>query len=235
VFLVGVMSRDRARLAVLISVLAAWNVVINLTVPSVAYVPANLAAALLLLFVSQRWGLGPRQLDLPGTNPASGIRFGIASAAIAVAAVGVAVSWDWTRRFFEDATVVDLAGTGLAYQVLIRIPLGTALFEEVAFRGVLFGQWQRTTSLRGAAIGTSVMFGLWHILPTLGRLDLNPAGGYAVNWPATVGIVAGAMVATAAAGLVFVWLRLRSGSLLAPIVAHAAINSSAFLVGWLVV
>jgi membrane protease YdiL (CAAX protease family) len=219
---------------VLVGALAAWNVLINVMVPSPAYVPANLAAALLLLFVSQRWGLGPRQLELPGPNPASGIGFGLGGSAIAVGAITVAVSWDWTQRFFEDATVVDLAAIGLAYQIIVRIPFGTAFLEEVAFRGVLFSQWRRTTSLRSATVGTSVLFGFWHVLPTLGRLDLNPAGGYAVTGIATVGIVAGAVVATAAAGVGFVWLRLRSGSLLAPIVAHALINSSAFLVGWLV-
>jgi membrane protease YdiL (CAAX protease family) len=221
-------------LAVLVGALAVWNVAINLAVPSPAYVPANLAAALLLLFVAQRWGLGPRQLDLPGERPHRGLRFGIAAAVIAVAAVGVAVTWGWTRRFFEDATVVDLAAIGLIYQVFVRIPFGTAFFEEVAFRGVLFTQWERTTSLRGATLGTSVLFGVWHVLPTLGRLDINPAGGYAVNGIATFGIVAGAVAATTVAGFAFIWLRVRSGSLLAPIVAHSAINSSAFFVGWLV-
>ncbi len=232
--MVRVVTRERVHLTAIVGFLAVWNVLINLVVPSAAYVPANLAAAFGLLFVSQRWDLGPRQLDLPGADPAGGVRFGIAGAAIAIAAVGIAVSWDWTRRFFEDATVLDLAGIGLAYQVLVRIPFGTAVLEEVAFRGVLFSQWQRTTTLRGATVGTSLLFGLWHVLPTLGRLDLNPAGGYAINTPATVGIVAGAVVATAVAGVVFVWLRLRSGSLLAPFVAHALINSTAFFVGWLV-
>lgn len=228
------MNRERTRLGVLIGAIAAWNVVINVVVPSPAYMPANLAAAFVLLFVSQRWGLGPRQLDLPGDEPRRGVRFGIAGAAVAVAAIGVGVSWEWTRRFFEDATVLDLAGVGLAYQVFVRIPFGTAVFEEVAFRGVLFSQWNRAMSLRSATLGSSVLFGVWHVLPTLGRLDLNPAGGYAVNGIATIGIVIAAVVATTVAGFVFVWLRLRSGSLLAPIVAHAAINSSAFLVGWLV-
>ena len=228
------MNPDRTRLLVLVGVLVVWNVLSNVVVPSAAYVPANLSAAFLLLFVSQRWELGPRQLDLPGDEPRRGVRFGLAGAAIAIAAVGVAASWDWTRRFFEDATLLDLAGIGLAYQVLVRIPFGTAFFEEVAFRGVLFSQWRRATSLRGATLGTSVLFGIWHVLPTLGRLDINPAGGYAVNALATIAIVGGAVAATTVAGFVFVWLRLRSGSLLAPIVAHAAINSSAFLIGWLV-
>jgi uncharacterized protein len=43
------------------------------------------------------------------------------------------------------------------------------------------------------------------------------------------------MLSTAAAGYLFAWLRLRSRSLLAPILAHAATNASAHLAGrWVV-
>ena len=43
------------------------------------------------------------------------------------------------------------------------------------------------------------------------------------------------MLSTAGAGLLFDWLRLRSGSLLAPMLAHAATNASADLAGqWVV-
>jgi hypothetical protein len=37
----------------------------------------------------------------------------------------------------SDARVAGLDGDEFAYQVLVRIPLGTVLWEEVAFRGVL--------------------------------------------------------------------------------------------------
>jgi membrane protease YdiL (CAAX protease family) len=43
------------------------------------------------------------------------------------------------------------------------------------------------------------------------------------------------MLSTAGAGCLFAWLRLRSRSLLAPILAHAATNASAYLAGrWVV-
>jgi len=45
---------------------------------------------------------------------------------------------------------------------------------------------------------------------------------------------AGTFVATFAAGLAFCWLRIRSGSLLAPAMAHLATNSVALVVAWLV-
>jgi len=37
------------------------------------------------------------------------------------------------------------------------------------------------------------------------------------------------------AGLVFCWLRLRSGSLIAPVIAHVATNGLALTVAWVVV
>jgi uncharacterized protein len=47
--------------------------------------------------------------------------------------------------------------------------------------------------------------------------------------------VLGTTVTTAGAGCLFAWLRLRSRSLLAPILAHAASNASAYLAGrWVV-
>jgi membrane protease YdiL (CAAX protease family) len=39
------------------------------------------------------------------------------------------------------------------------------------------------------------------------------------------------VVVTTGAGLIFIWLRERSGSLLAPILAHAGLNASAFAFG----
>ncbi|HKQ00307.1 MAG TPA: CPBP family glutamic-type intramembrane protease, partial [Actinomycetes bacterium] len=50
----------------------------------------------------------------------------------------------------------------------------------------------------------------------------------------TGGAVLAAVAATTAAGLGLSWLRLRGGSVLAPMVAHAAINGSAFVAARLV-
>jgi uncharacterized protein len=61
-------------------------------------------------------------------------------------------------------------------------------------------------------------------VPTMQALEVNaPDAG-----PAAVAAgVAGGVVVTAVAGLGFCLLRLRSGSVIAPVIAHAAINSLA--------
>jgi membrane protease YdiL (CAAX protease family) len=48
-------------------------------------------------------------------------------------------------------------------------------------------------------------------------------------------VVFGAVAVTFAGGLVFAWLRLRSRSLLAPVLAHAATNGLGLAVAWLAV
>jgi uncharacterized protein len=48
-------------------------------------------------------------------------------------------------------------------------------------------------------------------------------------------LVLGAVAVTFAAGLAFCWLRLKSGSLIAPVMAHAATNGLALTVAWFTV
>ncbi|GAA0501676.1 abortive infection protein [Paractinoplanes deccanensis] len=91
---------------------------------------------------------------------------------------------------------VDRTERHPARTALIEIPLATVLFEEVAFRGVLL-------ALAGP-YWSSVLFGLWHFQPRRAAL--------------------GAVLFTAAAGLVLAWGREASGSLLVPFVWHWAAN-----------
>ncbi len=193
------------------------------------YVPVNLAVAAALLAAGRRAGLAPRDLGLGAWR--SGARAGgLAAAALATGlAAGLAVPA--LRPLFDDARVAG-AGWGLvAYRALVRIPLGTVLLEEVAFRGVLLAAWRRVAGTWPAVLGSSAVFGLWHIRPALELIDANEA---AAGMAETVAGVALAVAGTAAGGAVFCWLRLRSGSLVAPIVAHAALNSLALVAAFLV-
>jgi hypothetical protein len=170
-------GQGRGTVATVVGLLAVWNLVVNLALPSVAYVPANALAAAGLLLIGRRRALSWAQLGVGRDRAGAGLRIGIAAGAAIAVVIGALVTWPWSRRFFEDGSLVGVGVAGMLYQVLVRIPLGTALFEEVAFRGVLLGAWRRA-GLRAAGAATSALFGLWHVVPTLGRLDLNAAGGY---------------------------------------------------------
>ena len=89
----------------------------------------------------------------------------------AVTMVGGAVVIFTSQRFpavaemFEDRRYAGISDGDAVRHALIRVPLGTALLEEVAFRGVLFALWERAFSVPVAVFGTSLIFGLWHIGP----------------------------------------------------------------------
>jgi membrane protease YdiL (CAAX protease family) len=118
----------------------------------------------------------------------------------------------------------------------VSIVLLTAIPEEFAFRGVLLGSALKMWGPWRASLVTSALFGLWHIAPTLHTMSDNRA---VRGLSATVGgqalLVLGSIAVTFVAGLVFCWLRLRSRSLIAPIIAHAAINGLALTVAWFAV
>jgi membrane protease YdiL (CAAX protease family) len=81
-----------------------------------------------------------------------------------------------------------------------------------------------------AALLSSLVFGVWHVLPTLGSLETNPGAAATQGslW-LQVGAVALVVVATGVAGMFFSWLRLRSGSILAPWLAHTGFNAIGYL------
>jgi membrane protease YdiL (CAAX protease family) len=129
-------------------------------------------------------------------------------------------------RRIADRRVAGLSGGALTYQVLGRVPVGTAATEEFAFRGVLFAVWLQHGLVR-ALIASSVALGLWHISPTINMVRANRPEAGAGH---IAGAVAVAVVATAAAGALLVWLRHVTGSLVAPWAIHATLNSTATLV-----
>jgi membrane protease YdiL (CAAX protease family) len=136
-----------------------------------------------------------------------------------------------TRPVFGDKRSASLDGRGVAYQAAVRIPVGTVLWEEVAFRGVLQASLRRVLPVPAAIAVTSGVFGLWHVRPTWQALRVN---GLADDpWRAAAGVGAG-VAATAAGGVLLSRLRERSGGLAAPMVLHLATNSGAVVAAWAV-
>ena len=118
------------------------------------------------------------------------------------------------------------------WRVLVVIPLGTVLPEELAFRGLLLTLLGRRYGVLAGVLLSSGLFGLWHVVPSLGGGTTNAtiasvvgadAAGMVVRVVVTVGF-------TSLAGVLLCWLRLRSGSLLAPILAHWTVNGLGVIV-----
>lgn len=220
-------SLQRARVyidvAVIVVVLALTNLVAHFTTPwaNVVIVPA--AAVGLVLLVRAR-GLSWAELGLGREHWRSGSRYALAAAGLVLTVIAVGVLLPWTRPMFLNNHYATASGALLASMIII--PLQTVIPEELAFRGVLHGALDRAWGFRGVAAVGSTLFGLWHIATSLGLTNGN-AGFTRVLGSGVLGVVAGvalAVVATAAAGFVFSWLRSRSGSLIAPIALHWSLN-----------
>jgi membrane protease YdiL (CAAX protease family) len=203
--------------------LLAWNNLVHLMPgAATAYVPLNLAATGVVLGTARRHGLSSSDLGLRRDRVAAGARRGAAVALVVAGVLAVAVTVPSLHPLLDDARVRRLGWPAVAYHALIRVPFGTVLLEEVAFRGVLFGALARGSSGLRAAAASSVVFGLWHIRPTLGLLDANDIANDPV---AVAGAVVAGTAATTAGGMLFCLLRMTSDSTVAPIVAHTAMNS----------
>jgi membrane protease YdiL (CAAX protease family) len=192
----------------------------------------NTVAGLLVLALGFAIGLDRSDLGLESRNLGRGLRAGLAVWAIVAAVLVVVALIPATRDALQDDTTIVSTGAMLR-RTLIVIPLGTALLEEAAFRGVLLGLFARGTTIWRAAWISSVLFGLWHIPPTISSADGSGAIGDASrSGGSTALVVVGVVLVMTLAGMVLCWLRIRSESLVAPFVAHWGINATAFLVAW---
>jgi len=205
----------------------------SLWLPSAAHPWVNGALGATVLVAALGGGLTTRELGLERSEVGRGLRFGLAAWAGVAAVLVVVALVPATRGLLRD----DRAEVGvgaMVRQVLIVIPLGTALLEEVVFRGVLFSIAARRTTEWRAAAASSVVFGLWHVAPTLSTLGSNEATADATALGVVLLVVA-MVAAMTGAGLVFSWLRIRGRSLVAPFVFHAGVNATAFALAWAVV
>lgn len=207
--------------------LAGYNNLANLWPPfnRRAYVPANLLATGVLALVA----FGPLELsfdEVVGSFEPVDALIGMAIGALLAAPLFVALRWPRWRARIADERTAHLSGTALAYQCLVHVPLGTALLEEFAFRGVLYVAWTTTESKLMAAVLSSVVFGLWHVAPARNAFLLNHPRS---SMTAMLRWIALTVTATFLAGLVLVWLSIVSEGLVLPFVLHATLNSLATL------
>jgi len=208
-------------------VVATYNTLINRwsAFHSWGYVPVNLTfAAVIAIIAAATLDLSRVEMGLRGDRGDVVLPMAIL-AAFALVVFAIARSRHAPR--IADKRVAGMQGSALAYYVLLRIPLGTAVAEELLFRGALFAAWRdAVASDVEAALASSVAFGLWHISPTIVGLRINDPDASRAKVRAAL---LGAVLLTTVAGLGLTWLRVESGGLLGPIVLHAGINSAGAL------
>lgn len=193
--------------ALVVGVLVLHNLLTNLWFTDRwTYVPVNLATAGGLVAVAG--------VDVPvgAWGPA------VAAALVVLAVVALVAVVAPPALADGRMAGVDMAGT--ASRALVRIPLGTVVLEEVAFRAVL------PALLSPAA--SAGLFGLWHVVPAARTLETN---GLRRHRAAAVAV---AVVLSAGAGALLWELREATGGLAAPALVHVAANSGATVAAYVV-
>ena len=134
-----------------------------------------------------------------------GTRLGLAAAGAVTAGVAAATTVPRVRGAMGNR---DLPAPG--FWLLVRIPIGTVWSEEAAFRAVLGTAASSAFGSRWGRLVQAAAFGLSHVADA--RRTGEP--------------VLGTVLVTGGAGWAFGWLYERSGSLVAAMLAHLAINEA---------
>lgn len=211
------------------------NVIANAVLNPWWHLPFNLGILGVALAIARHAGVTVPDLGYCTDR----IRRGVIVGGIVMGVIGlgvvIGVAIPATREFLYDDRVIERSTTVILFDALIRIPVATAFYEETLFRGVIFGMFVRRWAPLWAAIATNLLFGFWHILPTIGTLETNPAGDMVEGIPGVAAAAVAGVAGTAGAGFVFLWLRLRANSTVAPVMAHIATNSFALIAALFVV
>ncbi|MCB0914541.1 MAG: CPBP family intramembrane metalloprotease [Actinobacteria bacterium] len=220
--------------ALVTSVLVVVNLLTNLWARQ-HYLLISFWATGVLLAIAWLAGLSWQSLGLAPSWGAqtTGLIWSAALVGLVFVGYAVAAALPWTRKGFADARTANMGVGRFLYEAFLRIPFGTALMEEVAFRGVLLaavsGAWG---TVWGVAV-SSVLFGFWHLLPALEfHESSSTTDRLGNNWRGKLLTVAGQVVGTGLAGVVFCLVRLGSDSLLPAIALHASLNALGFALSW---
>jgi membrane protease YdiL (CAAX protease family) len=226
------LSRPRTTVPVaVVVVLVIGNILSNRVTPDVLYVPIRLITATVVYFVARElvttWDMGFR-------NWTNGARWGLVVMLTGLVLYLTAALLPWFEDLFHDRRV-DGGIVRMFYMAFVRIPFGTVLLEEFAFRAALPAVFAKHMSTFRAAVVASVLFGFWHVLPSLNLSEVNPFFEWLLG-DGTAGKIGGIAIAVFGSFLAGLWLsflRFRSGSILAPVIAHWASNAGAYVLAWI--
>ncbi|UQE74013.1 CPBP family intramembrane metalloprotease [Gordonia sp. PP30] len=209
----------------LITVMFAAETVMHFTAGAASrWIVAGVALAAAGLAVGS--GMTAADLGLARETLGRGLRWSAAIIAVVVVAIAAGLAIGPIRELFHNDAYRDLSWALLSAFVLI--PWQTVVPEELLFRGVLLGALRRRHTERTAVIAQALLFGLWHVVSATGLSTGNRGIGDVVGaGPAGVVLgILGAVAFTTIAGLLFGWLRVRTGSLLPSIALHWAANGA---------
>jgi membrane protease YdiL (CAAX protease family) len=193
---------------------------------------SNLGLLSLLLLWSRWVGFSLSELGLAGDQAKAstlwGVALGLVLAAPPVAFIAMAPFF--TGEPIQAGEINDLSGSEMAFRLAFRIPAGTALFEEVTFRGILYACWLRAGDLRRTVLGTGVVFAFWHTVITFRSVTeaevVDSAPLIALGY-------AGSLLGLFVGGVAFALLRWRTDGVAGPFFVHWIVVALMTLAVWL--
>mgnify|MGYP006266037435 FL=1 len=224
-------------LLVVIVAMVVINIVNNRVAPQAHYLLWAFGGSVILLAIGLLDGSSWSDMGLGLRSWLPGLLWAAACIALITAVYVIGASFKRTRSAFHDENIGILSGGKVMFQALIEVPFGTVLLEEIAFRAVLFSMLARRYGVVWGVVVSSVIFGLWHILPSIGTHEQNPALGSVVGEGRRGNVLAVllSVLTTSVAGVLFVALRIVSGSVFAPMGFHWATNGLGYAFSWLLI
>ena len=220
---------ERGRLAAgagLAATLALTNLVAAPRLGRPASAAWNLGATGVVLTMARRAGLDLAALGLDPGRVRRGLLVGAAGSALVAGLMGAAAASPTGRELLDDDRVVDATAGQTLLHVGVYIPLGTVVFEEVAFRGALPALLDPAgRSVARSVVVPAVVFGAWHIVSGRAFVAAHQHGDQ------PTGSVRGIVASTTAAGLVLGAARRVGGHLAAPGLMHLTANALATVLG----
>jgi membrane protease YdiL (CAAX protease family) len=193
---------------------------------------SNLGLLSLLLLWARWAGFTLTELGLAGAQARASALWGIAvGLVLALPPVAlIALAPFVTGEPVQAGEINGLSGSEMALRLAFRVPVGTALFEEVAFRGVLYASWLRATDLRRTVLGTGAVFALWHVVITFKSV----AESEVVEAAPLIALgYLGSLLGLFVGGAAFALLRWRTGGVAGPFFFHWIVVALMTLTVWL--
>src|SRR5215472_438538 len=142
-----------------VGLLAAFNVSRSLGLPGPPAVSVGVLIAALAL-IAWRTGASLADLGLDRKDARAGLIYGAGAFGLVLL---VAALIPATNGFLHDSRA-QISGARLPYELGVEVILLTAIPEDLAFRGVLFGSGQRLWGPWRASLISSALFGLAQVL-----------------------------------------------------------------------
>lgn len=203
-----------------------YSTILSNLIPHRYYTLTNILIASGAILLAHVFGLSWQEMGFETENLLRNLAISLSLAILTFGILSLLARLPSAKRYLTGHAHKDHS---FKQELLLRLPFGTALSEEILFRAVLLGLMISYFNDSLAIVVAAIIFGLWHIAPTLANIKKqDELSNVTTQWARKHGAVLLNVVVTAAAGLALGQLRLWFGFVACWLV-HTAVNGSLVL------